>query len=295
MTGTTPRAGVLGLGIMGSAMARNVVRAGIDLVICERSRGPVAELVAAGASAVGTAREVATLTDVLLVNVPDTADLQALLDGPDGILAGAHPGLVVVAMGTHDPSAMPPIAATLADLDAAFLDAPVSGGDIGARDGTLSIMVGGEAAALDQVRPVLQVLGTTITHVGPSGAGQVAKACNQLVVGSTIQAVAEAYVLAKASGVDPARVLAALKGGLAGSVILERYSRRMLDRDFTPGGRSRLHAKDARIVMAAARDAGIALPGFAPVAAAFEALVEAGGGDLDHSALVTLLDPDEAP
>ena len=151
-------------------------------------------------------------------------------------------------------------------------------------------MVGGDAEALERARPVLAVLGTTITHVGPSGAGQVAKACNQLVVGSTIQAVAEAYVLASASGVDPARVLDALKGGLAGSVILERYSRRMLEGDFVPGGRSRLHAKDARIVMAAAREAGITLPGFTPVAAAFETLVETGGGDLDHSALVTLLD-----
>ena len=136
-------------------------------------------------------------------------------------------------------------------------------------------MVGGDAAALERARPVFEALGRTITHIGGSGAGQVAKACNQLVVGSTIEAVAEAYVLAKASGVDPARVLEALKGGLAGSVILDRYSRRMLERDFAPGGRSRLHAKDARIVMAAAEAAGITLPGFAPVAAAFEELVGA--------------------
>jgi len=185
---------------------------------------------------------------------------------------------------------MPPCAGRLAGRAVAFLDAPVSGGDIGAREGTLSIMVGGDTAALDQARPVLEALGRTITHIGPSGSGQVAKACNQLVVGSTIEAVAEAYVLAKASGVDPARVLDALKGGLAGSVILERYSRRMLERDFAPGGRSRLHAKDARIVMAAAPEAGITLPGFEPVAAAFEMLVANGSGDLDHSALVTLLD-----
>ncbi len=151
-------------------------------------------------------------------------------------MAGAHAGLVVVAMGTYEPRAMPPIADAAGDPDVAFLDAPVSGGDIGARDATLSIMVGGDAAALARARPVLEVLGRTITHVGPSGAGQVAKACNQLVVGSTIQAVAEAYVLALGSGVDPARVLDALKGGLAGSVVLERFQRRMLDADFTPGG-----------------------------------------------------------
>ena len=286
----TLQVGVLGLGIMGSAMARNILGAGFPLTVNDRSRGPVDELVAGGATLASTPAGVAAVTDVLVVNVPDTADLQALLDGPYGILAGAHPGLVVVAMGTHDPGAMPPIAKQLAGHDAAFLDAPVSGGDIGARDATLSIMVGGEAAALERARPVLEVLGRTITHIGPSGAGQVAKACNQLVVGSTIEAVAEAYVLAKASGVDPARVLDALKGGLAGSVILERYSRRMLEGDFTPGGRSRLHAKDARIVMDAAREAGITLPGFEPVAAAFERLVASGGGDLDHSALVTLLD-----
>ncbi len=292
---TSLRVGVLGLGIMGTAMARNLLRAGVPLTVSGRSRGPVAELAGGGASVVTSAAEVAAAVDVLVVNVPDTSDLQALLHGPDGILEGAHHGLVVVAMGTHEPAAMPAIAAQLAALGGAFLDAPVSGGDIGAQEGTLSIMVGGEAAALEQARPVLQVLGTTITHIGPSGAGQVAKACNQLVVGSTIQAVAEAYVLAKASGVDPARVLDALKGGLAGGVILERYSRRMLEHDFTPGGRSRLHAKDARIVMAVAREAGITLPGFTPVAAAFEELVANGSGDLDHSALVTLLDDGAGP
>ncbi len=284
------RVGVLGLGIMGSAMARNILRAGFPLVISTRSRGPVAELTADGATALGSAADVAADVEVLLIVVPETADLRGLIDASEGVLAGAHPRLVVAAMGTHDPSAMPLIEQQLSARDVAFLDAPVSGGDIGAREGTLSIMVGGEATALELARPVLEAIGRTITHIGPSGAGQVAKACNQLVVGSTIEAVAEAFVLAKASGVDPARVLDALKGGLAGSVILERYSRRMLEGDFTPGGRTRLHAKDARIVMGAAREAGISLPGFEPVAAALEELVAQGRGDLDHSALVTLLD-----
>ncbi len=287
------RVGVLGLGIMGSAMARNVVRGGFPLAISDRSRGPVAELAAAGAVVLSSPAEVAAASDVLVVNVPDTADMQALIDGDeaaDGILAGAHPGLVVAAMGTHEPGAMPAMAAQLAARGADFLDAPVSGGDIGARDGTLSIMVGGDEAALERARPVFEALGRMITHIGGSGAGQVAKACNQLVVGSTIEALAEAYVLAGASGVDPGRVLEALKGGLAGSVILDRFSRRMLERDFAPGGRARLHAKDARIVMAAAAQAGLTLPGFAPVAAAFEDLVAQGHGELDHSALVMLLD-----
>jgi 2-hydroxy-3-oxopropionate reductase len=288
----TLRVGVLGLGIMGGAMARRVSAAGVPLVISDRSRGPVAELAAAGASVVGAPAEVARRVDVLVVNVPDTPDLLALVDGPEGIEAGAHPGLVVVAMGTHAPAAMPPIAERLGSVGAAFLDAPVSGGDIGAREGTLSIMVGGDAEALERATPVLRLLGTRITHIGPSGAGQVAKACNQLVVGSTIQAVAEAWALAQACGVDGVRVLEALKGGLAGSVVLERYARRMAERDFEPGGRVRLHAKDARIVMAAADGAGLRLPGFEPVAAAFEELVRTGRGDLDHSSLVLLVEPE---
>ncbi len=289
LPGMRLRVGILGLGIMGSAMARNVARAGHPLVVSDRSRGPVAELADGGATVVGPASDVAADCDVLLVNVPDTTDLQALLEADDGILTGARPGLVVVAMGTHDPGAMPDMAARLATRGADFLDAPVSGGDVGAREGTLSIMVGGDVTALERARPVLMVVGRTVTHIGPSGAGQIAKACNQLVVGSTIQAVAEAYVLAAASGIDPARVLEALKGGLAGSVVLERYGRRMLEGDFTPGARVRLHAKDARIVMAAASAVDLDLPGFEPVAAAFEELLATGGGDLDHSALVTLL------
>ena len=286
------RVGVLGLGIMGGAMARRLVAAGSSLVVSERSHGPVSELAAAGATVTGPPVDVARAVDILIVNVPDTPDLVGLMDGPEGIEAGAHAGLVVVAMGTHEPAAMPAIAERLARVGAAFLDAPVSGGDIGAREGTLSVMVGGDAAALERAMPVLRILGTRITHIGPSGAGQVAKACNQLVVGSTIQAVAEAWALARASGVDGVRVLEALKGGLAGSIVLDRYARRMAERDFRPGGRVRLHAKDARIVMAAAERAGLRLPGFDPVAAAFEELVATGRGDLDHSALVLLVDPE---
>jgi 3-hydroxyisobutyrate dehydrogenase-like beta-hydroxyacid dehydrogenase len=286
----TPRAGVLGLGVMGAPMAANILAAGFPLTVSSRSHGPVAALAQAGAQVANSPAEVASLADVLVVMVPDTSDMASALEGPTGILAGAHQGLVVVAMGTHEPSAMPVFAAQLAEHGAAFLDAPVSGGDIGARDGTLSIMVGGEVAALERAMPVLRAVGRTITHIGPSGAGQIAKACNQLVVGSNIQALAEAFTLARASGVDPGRVLAALAGGLAGSVVLDRYSRRMLERDFVPGGRAALHARDARIVLAAAERAGVRLPGFEPVAAAFAELVARGGGDLDHSALVTLFD-----
>ena len=285
----TPTVGVIGLGVMGSSMARRVVAAGLPLVVSARSRGPVTELCGRGAIAMGTDAAIARESDVCIVNVPDTPDLERVVLGPDGVLEGAHAGLVVLAMGTHRPSAMPPIAAALAERGADFLDAPVSGGDIGAREGTLSIMVGGDAAALERVRPVLELLGRTITHMGPVGAGQVAKACNQLVVGANIQAVAEAYALARAAGVDPTAVLGAIAQGLGGSVVLDRYAERMIDRRFEPGGRSRLHAKDARIVMELAREAGLDLPAFAAVAEAFEELVRRGDGDLDHSALVTLL------
>jgi 2-hydroxy-3-oxopropionate reductase len=288
---STSTVGVIGLGVMGSAMARRILAGGLPLVVSALSRGPVTELCGRGAVAMDTDAAIARESDVCIVNVPDTPDLERVVLEPDGVLKGAHPGLVVVAMGTHRPSAMPPIARALAERGAEFLDAPVSGGDIGAREGTLSIMVGGDVEVLERIRPVLELLGRTITHMGPVGAGQVTKACNQLVVGANIQAVAEAYALARASGVDPARVLGAIARGLGGSVVLDRYADRMVDGRFEPGGRSRLHAKDARIVMELAREADLDLPAFAAVAEAFEELVRRGDGDLDHSALVTLLGP----
>jgi 2-hydroxy-3-oxopropionate reductase len=287
------RAGVIGLGVMGQAMARRILAGGLPLVVSARSRGPVNDLCGRGAVALGSDAAIASESDVCIVIVPDDPDLERVVLDQEGVLEGAHPGLVVIAMGTHAPSAMRPLADTLAQRGADFLDAPVSGGDIGAREGTLSIMVGGDAEVLERAMPVLELLGRTITHVGPVGAGQVAKACNQLVVGSHIQAVAEAYALARASGVDPARVLGAIAQGLGGSVVLDRYADRMIQGRFDPGGRASLHAKDARIVMRLAREAELDLPAFAAVADAFEELVRRGGGDLDHSALVTLFDVGE--
>lgn len=288
------RVGVIGLGVMGAAMGRRLLAAGHPLFLSADSRGPVTELCGRGAVALRGGAAIAGESDVCIVNVPDTPDLQRVISEPDGILDGAHPGLVVVAMGTYLPSAMRDVAARLEARGAAFLDAPVSGGDIGAREGTLSIMVGGDPDALGRVRPVLEVLGRTITHIGPVGAGQVAKACNQLVVGANIQAVAEAYALATAAGVDPGRVLEAIAYGLGGSVVLDRYADRMIHGRFEPGGRVSLHAKDARIVMDLARDAGLDLPAFEKVAEAFAELERRGGGDLDHSALVTLLGPGQS-
>lgn len=286
------RVGFIGLGIMGRPMARNILRAGFPLVVQSRSPGPVEELVAAGARAAADPAELAAASDVAIVMVPDTADVEALLDGPRGLLAGARAGLIVVDMGTHDPAAMAGLAERCAQAGAELLDAPVSGGEVGAREATLSIMVGGSESAVQRARPVLAAMGSRIVHIGGTGAGMVAKACNQLVVGSTIEAVAEALALARAAGVDAARVRDALLGGFAASRVLEVHGLRMLERDFTPGGRVAIHEKDARIILEMARRAGVDLPGFGPVADAFRRLMDRGGGDLDHSALITLLEPD---
>jgi 2-hydroxy-3-oxopropionate reductase len=277
-------------------MASNILKAGFALTVNSRSPDRVAGLVADGASPAGTPAEAAAASDILLIMVPDTSDLVEVLDGAHGVIAGSHPGLVVCDMGTHAPSEMPEIARSLAAVGADYIDAPVSGGEIGAQQGRLAIMVGGTADALQRARPVLDSMGSVIVHVGPVGSGQIAKACNQLVVASTIQAVAESLVLATASGVDPARVREVMLGGFASSRVLEVHGRRMLEGDFNPGARASLHAKDARIVLDAASARGVPLPGFAPVAAALRRLVDQGDGDLDHSALVTLLgDPSQMP
>ena len=286
--------GFIGLGIMGRPMAGRILAAGFPLGHLEPVGGRArARPGRAGAVAATSPAEVAGAVDVLIVMVPDTADLEAVLDGPDGVLAGARPGLVVCAMGTHRPAAMPPLAARCAGHGVALLDAPVSGGEIGARDGSLSIMVGGEAAAFERARPVFEAMGRTVVRIGGSGAGQLAKACNQLIVGATIAAVAEALTLARAAGVDPAVVREALLGGFAASRVLDVHGRRMIERDFAPGGRAALHAKDAHIILDTAAELGLDLPSFTVVAAAFDRLVAAGGGDLDHSALITLLDAAE--
>jgi 2-hydroxy-3-oxopropionate reductase len=220
--------------------------------------------------------------------VPDTRDVEALLAAPDGILTGAHNRLTVVAMGTYQPAAMSRFAELLATRGSSFLDAPVSGGDVAARSGTLAIMVGGKRATFTRARPVLAAMGTP-TYVGGIGAGQVAKACNQLIVGSTIQAVAEALVLAKAAGADPERVRLALLNGFAASRVLDLHGRRMLERNYAPGARAALHAKDAAIVLDLAAEVGVNLAGFAPAAAALQELVERGLGDRDHSVLFEIV------
>lgn len=271
-------------------MALNLLRAGLELTVHSRSPAPVDELVAAGAGRAATSAELAASADVVITMLPDTPAAERVLFGEAGVRRGARDGSLVIEMSTIHPSAARGFAQRFGDGGVAMLDAPVSGGERGAIDGTLSIMAGGTEAAFERALPLLRIVGENVTHVGGSGAGQIAKAANQLIVGATIQAVAEALVLAAKAGVDPAAVRRALLGGFAGSKILEVHGQRMLDRDFAPGFRSVLHRKDARIVLETAEELRSPVPSFRVAAAAFEELVGAGRGDLDHAAIVTLLE-----
>ena len=282
--------GFIGLGIMGKPMAKNLLAAGFDLTVHSRSPGPVEELVAAGASSASDPAEVAAASGITITMLPDTPDVEQVILGAKGVGEGTSSGSLVIDMSSIDPAPTRTIAEALAERDVAMLDAPVSGGERGAIDAALSIMVGGDDEAVRRAMPVLEALGKTIVHVGPSGAGQVTKACNQLVVAATIEAVAEALLLAERSGVDPAKVREALLGGFAGSKILEVHGRRMLDRTFDPGFRIRLHRKDARIVEDAAAATGTPIPSFAVVAAQLQEAVDAGEGELDHSGLFQTLE-----
>lgn len=285
------RVGFIGLGIMGAPMARHLLAAGFPLTVHSRSPGPVDALVEAGAERATSPAELARTSDVVVTMLPDTPDVERVMLDDDGVTVGATAGSLVIDMSTIDPGPARAIAEQLAARDVEMLDAPVSGGERGAIDGTLSIMVGGSDGAFARAMPILRAMGKNIVHVGPSGAGQITKACNQLVVAATIEAVAEALVLAERSGVDAAKVREALLGGFAGSKILEVHGQRMLDRSFEPGFRARLHRKDARIVLDAAQAAGSPIPAFQVVAAQLDRLVDdADRGDLDHSALFTLLD-----
>jgi len=277
--------GFIGLGIMGRPMALNLVRAGHGLVVHARRAESMAPLAEAGAVTCASPADVARQAEVIFTMVADTPDVEQVILGPNGIIEGIRPGSVVVDMSTISPSATRAMAARLRAAGAEMLDAPVSGGDIGARDGTLSIMVGGEPAAFERVRPLFEVMGRNVVHIGNSGAGQVCKACNQVVVAQTIAGIGEALLLAEASGVDGARVREALLGGFAGSRILEVHGRRMLEGDYSPGFKASLHQKDMRIVLETAQELGLALPGAALVTQTLNALVGQGLGELDSAAV----------
>jgi 2-hydroxy-3-oxopropionate reductase len=272
------RVGVVGLGRMGRPMAERLLAAGFDVTVHNRSRGPVDALVERGARAASSPAEVDA--EIVITLLPDPGTVEAVA------MEAARPGALLVDMSTSPPALAVRLQEALAAQGGAAIDAPVSGGVTGARDGTLTIMVGGDEADVDRARPVLEVLGATITHVGGPGAGQIAKAANQLVVALNIQAVAEALSLARAAGADPAVVRQALLGGFADSRVLQEHGERMLTRDFEPGGALRLHLKDLRIALELAAAHGAALPAAEHVAAAVAALVDAGHGELDHSALL---------
>ena len=286
------RIGFIGLGIMGKPMARNLVAAGYELVVFSRTRASVDALVAEGAGyvAAGSAREVAAAVSTVITMLPDSADVRDVVFGDAGILPEMGDGDLLVDMSTIAPATAREVTAALAKNGAAALDAPVSGGDKGAIAGTLSIMVGGEAADFERARPLFQAMGKTIVHVGAAGAGQVVKACNQVVVAIAYAAVSEALVLGSKAGVDPAKVIEVLGGGLAATRVMELRGASMVAHQFDPGFRVDLHRKDLGIALATAREAGVPLPTTALVGQLFDALAAAGHGDRDHSSLITLIE-----
>jgi 2-hydroxy-3-oxopropionate reductase len=282
--------GFIGLGIMGKPMAHNLLNAGFQVIVHNRHQEVTDELVAAGASASVRPRDIAETCDVLITMLPDSPQVEEVLAGTDGVEEGARDGLIVIDMSTISPSVTRTLSVRLAAHGITMLDAPVSGGDKGAIEGTLSIMVGGAEEACTRCMPIFQALGKTIVHVGESGAGQVVKACNQIVVALIIEAVSEALVLGSKAGVDPAKILEVLNGGLAANRVIELRGASMLAHDFAPGGRLKTHLKDLGILLELGRTFGVSLPVTAQVDQMFASLVTRGRGDLDHTALLTYLE-----
>jgi 2-hydroxy-3-oxopropionate reductase len=273
-------------------MAKHVLAKGHTMVVHNRSEAKTLELVALGASAVESPAEVAKRATIIITMVPDSPDVEDVITGPEGVLDGLQPGSVVIDMSSISPVVARHLAASVAEQGGTMLDAPVSGGEIGAINGTLSIMVGGDPDALERVRPILECMGNPerIIHVGDQpGSGQVCKVCNQIAIGGALAGVAEAFTLAKKAGVSTARVREALLGGFAASRVLEVHGERMLKRDYVPGFRARLYQKDLRLALEAAAATSVALPATSVVSQLLNALIAAGGSDLDYSALGTVL------
>jgi len=285
------RVGVVGTGIMGGPMARNLLRAGHTVTVHNRSPGRLAPLIDAGATAAGSASEVARASEAVVLSVPDTPDVEAVVIGPNGILAGASPGLLVIDTSTIAPKAARALAERAAAQDVAMLDAPVSGGEGGAIAGTLSIMVGGRRDAFDRAAPIFAAIGRTATYMGEAGQGQMTKLVNQVVGAATLAAVAEGILLGARAGLEPAALIEAVGGGAAASWMWANLGPRMQRRDFAPGFMIRLQQKDLRLALAAAADAGAPTPLTSVVHELFAA-VEAsdGGGGLGTQAILTALE-----
>jgi len=282
--------GYIGLGLMGKSMARNIMKAGFPLVVYNRSRAAMDELAAEGATTASNPAEVAAQVDVVFTNVPDSPDVEQVVLGAHGILEGAHPGLIFVDNSTIKPATARMLAEKLIEKGVQALDAPVSGGDIGARNATLTIMVGGPAKALETVLPVLQAMGKSITHIGDAGAGQIAKAANQIMVAAQMVAMGELLVFAQKAGADPRKVVEAIKGGAAQCWTLDVKPPRIFAGNRQPGFKAQLQAKDLNIVMESARQYGVPLPSAAVHAQLFNAMLQQEMGDLDNSAVLGIIE-----
>ena len=284
------KVGFVGLGIMGRPMARTLREAGHDLVVFNRSREKAEALRRAGAHAADSPAEVARECSVVITMLPGPPEVEAVVAGEDGLLAGAREGALLVDMSTSSPSLARDLASAARRRGASMLDAPVSGGDVGAEEGTLSIMVGGDVEDFERAKPLFEAMGKTVVHVGEAGAGQVTKACNQIVVALVIEAVSEALVLGSKGGVAPEKILEVLSGGLAAHRVVEVNREKFLSNDFSPGGKVEFHHKDLGIALATGREHGVPLPATALVDQMFASLIAKGRGAWDHVALITLLE-----
>ena len=283
----TERIGFIGLGLMGRPMAKNLLKAGYAVVAHSRSAGPVDDVVNAGAERAGSPADVARRATRIITMVPDSPDVEQVLEGPDGVFSALQPGTILIDMSTIAPSVARRLASKAETLGATMLDAPVSGGEIGAINASLSVMVGGDAAAFAAVKPILDVMGNAerVVRIGGSGAGQTCKVCNQMVIGGALAAVSEAFALARKAGVDPALVRHALLGGFAASRVLEVHGERILNSNYKPGFRANLYAKDFRIVAATLAEFSTPAPVSTAVHQLVEAQVAAGEGEDDYSAM----------
>ena len=282
--------GFIGVGIMGKPMSINLLKAGYEVSVHDLNRDAVNEIVKEGATAVNSPREAAQNSDVVITMLPDSPEVELVVLGPDGVIKDLRDGMLLIDMSTIAPQTSKKVYKCLQQKEIEALDAPVSGGEVGAQTGTLSIMVGGNKIAFERALPILQTMGKNIIHIGEAGAGQVAKACNQIIVGMTIQAVAEAMTLAQKSDVDIEKVREALLGGFAQSRILDLHGQRIIDRNFQPGFKVKLHRKDLNIALQTGRNLSVTLPGCAQVATQMDAVIAQGNGELDHSALALLLE-----
>lgn len=290
MMADMPTVGFIGLGLMGKSMARNILKAGYRLIVHNRSRSAVDELVREGAEEAFSPAETASRVDVLFTCLPDSPDVEQAALGADGIIDGARSGLIYVDHSTIKPATARYVAAVLAEKGVGCLDAPVSGGDIGAREGTLAIMVGGPVQVLEQVLPIFNVVGKTITHVGESGAGQVAKAANQIMTAAQMVAMGELMIFAQKAGADPRKVVAAIRGGAAQCWTLDIKSPRLFAGNRAPGFKAYMHAKDLAIVMDTANDYSIPLPSAAVDAQLYNAMLGMDMAELDNSAVIAVLE-----